>query len=277
MTPNGDGPAAPAWVEQARRLAQQDAPPTRLALLLQDEPIGSVAPGFLDEIGPWPTDCKGLQLSKTQHAGRSAWRLRAANASAALNALALALRHAGRCGPWRGEQVAVHAADGRRLASIERGALRVLGIATQAVHLVGETPGGDRLWLQQRAASKATYPLAWDTLVGGMVADGDDVPGALARETAEEAGLALAQLQGLRPGGVLALAHPCDDGGPGCGWVAERVWWFRATLPQDLQPCNQDGEVHAFECLPGAEVRARLATGAFTPEAALVLAAWHGW
>ena len=55
-----------------------------------------------------------------------------------LNDLALTLRAAGRCGPWRDEQLAVCAVDGRRLATVERGAARVLGLATIAADVTPE-------------------------------------------------------------------------------------------------------------------------------------------
>src|SRR5690606_14362946 len=217
------------------------------------------------------------KLSKTQHAGVPAWQVDGADGTAALNALAQALRAAGRCGPWRGEQLAVRDAHGAVLATVERGAVRVLGIATQAVHLVGLARGGTCMWVQQRSHAKPTHPGAWDTLMGGMVGAADDVPRALARETWEEAGLHLPQLADLRRGGQVDLARPSDEGGPGCGWVAERIAWFQATLPDGLLPANQDGEVERFACLPHGEVQALLAQGAFTPEAPLVLAAFHGW
>ena len=267
----------PAWLAAARAQACQPLPAARLPLLLGDEPIGSVAPGVLDEIALQPAPLAGMKLSKTEREGRPAWRLEGAPGTQALNALAHALRRAARCGPWRGEQVAVRAPDGRVLASVERGALRVLGVATQAVHLVGCTPDGARVWVQQRARTKPTHPLAWDTLVGGMVAAADDVHGALARETWEEAGLRLGELPGLRAGGQVRLARPGDDGGPGCGWMDETIVWFCASVPARLQPANQDGEVQAFECLAHPQVQARLAAGAFTPEAALVLADFYGW
>ncbi len=267
----------PAWLAAARAQAHQPLPAARLPLLLGEEPIGSVAPGLLDEIARQPASLAGTQLSKVECGGRPAWRLYGAPGTAALDALAHALRRAARCGPWRGEQVAVRAPDGRLLASVERGALRVLGVATQAVHLVGGAAGGARLWVQQRAHTKPTHPLAWDTLVGGMVAAGDDLDGALARETWEEAGLRLAQLPGLRAGGQVRLARPCDDGGPGCGWMDETIAWFHAAVPAQLQPANQDGEVQAFACLEHPRVQALLAAGAFTPEAALVLAQFYGW
>ena len=281
--------AAPDWLARARQQACQPWPAQRWPLLLQSRPIGSLDARIADKILSFPTSGNGVQLLKTEHDGQPAWQLTgpsgtpgqaggpAGDGTAWLNALAQLLRRAGCCGPWRDEQVAVCDAQGRRLARVERGALRVLGVATQAVHLVGCTPDGARLWLQQRAANKPTHPGAWDTLMGGLVAAADSVEQALARETWEEAGLRLAQLHDLRPGGQVLLAHPSDEGGPGCGWMAERVWWFRAALAPALQPQNQDGEVQAFACLPHAQVQQRLAAGAFTPEAALVLADFYGW
>jgi hypothetical protein len=69
--------------------------------------------------------------------------------------MAQLLRTQGRCGPWRNEQLDVHGQDGALVATVERGAVRVLGVATQAVHLVGSAPDG-RMWVQQRALNKTT-------------------------------------------------------------------------------------------------------------------------
>ena len=193
----------------------------------------------------------------------------------ALNLLAQALRAQGQCGPWRDEQLAVCNAHGERLGTIERGAVRVLGIATRAVHLVGLAPDG-RMWVQQRARTKPNNPGMWDTLMGGMVSAADSLQTAVARETWEEAGLRMAQLSGLRPGGQVRFALPSDEGG-GAGYMVECIHWYQATVRAGATPDNQDGEVERFDCLAHGEVQARLAQGAFTPEAALVLAAFYGW
>ncbi|WP_367065805.1 NUDIX domain-containing protein [Oryzisolibacter sp. LB2S] len=267
--------AAPAWVAAARDAARRAPAAPRVPLLLGGERVGSVDAQVFDDIGLQRLLDKRWQLLKTEYQGAPAWALAGDDPTAALNALAVALRAAGRCGPWRDEQLAVCAADGRRLATVERGAVRVLGIATRAVHLVGCTPDGS-MWVQQRAQTKANNPGMWDTLMGGMVSAADDLDQALARETWEEAGLRLAELEGLAHGGQVDFALPSDEGG-GCGYMRERIAWFRATLPAGLRPVNQDGEVARFELLHHARVQARLAEGAFTPEAALVLAAFYGW
>lgn len=180
---------------------------------------------------------------------------------------------------WRNEQLGVYDADGLLLGSVERGAVRPLGIATRAVHLVGRTPGGD-IWVQQRALTKANDPGQWDTLMGGMISAQDNLQTALARETQEEAGLDVAALQGVRHRGCVRITRPADDDVPGqppaplgLGYVVEAIDWFEATLPDGMEPVNQDGEVAQFECLTPAQLADRLQQDAFTLEAALILAA----
>ena len=164
---------------------------------------------------------------------------------------------------------------GEPVGTIERGAVRVLGLATQAVHLVGHT-GDGHLWVQQRAFNKPNNPGQWDTLMGGMVSAADTLQQALTRETWEEAGLQVHTLQTVAHGGHLDFARPADEAG-GAGYMVERIDWFHATVPDGMVPVNQDGEVERFELLPPDEVHMRLAQGAFTPEAALVLAGYFGW
>lgn len=266
----------PAWALAARAHAQRPVAAPRLPLWLGAECIGSVQAGFLEEKGVLPLLEKRVQLSLKERSGAPAWVLQADDASAELNQLAGALRAQGACGAWRDEQISVVDAAGRVLASVERGAVRVLGIATQAVHLVGESADGAGLWLQQRALTKPTHPGRWDTLMGGMVAHGETLATALARETWEEAGLQVDRLPGLRGGGAEDIAHPSAEGG-GAGYLREHLTWYVARLPQGLEPVNQDGEVQGFACLAHAEVQRRLAEGRFTPQAALVLAAYYGF
>ena len=107
---------APAWVAAARRQAQCPPVAPRVPLLLGRECVGSVDAAVFDQIGIQRLLDKRWQLSQVEHQGQPAWALPAQEATAALNALAHALRAAGCCGPWRDEQLAVCAPDGRRLA-----------------------------------------------------------------------------------------------------------------------------------------------------------------
>ncbi|HEY0201368.1 MAG TPA: DUF4743 domain-containing protein [Burkholderiaceae bacterium] len=229
--------------------------------------VGSVEEAFIRKIASLCLSGAGLQLSKEEHQPFG-WHL-LGEPTQALNALAQVLREKGLTGPWRNEQLAVHDPQGRRVATVERAAVRPLGIATTAVHLAGRAPDG-RHWVQQRALDKATDPGLWDTLMGGQVSAADTLQDALARETWEEAGLRLAQLKGIAGGGMLPIRRPGHDGG-GAGYVVEDLHWFHATVPEGVVPCNQDGEVAQFQLIDSTTLGHWLAQGRFTLEAALVL------
>ncbi|MET1116810.1 MAG: NUDIX domain-containing protein [Comamonas sp.] len=270
--------ALPAWVARERAIANQPPLLPREALYVADQAVGSVQRGLLPDLGLENLRAMGIDIAPRNAGAALGWELQAEagdGATLALNRLAQVLRADGRCGPWRDEQLAVRHPEGQCLATVERGAVRVLGIATEAVHLVGVAPDG-RLWVQQRAASKAMYPGRWDTLMGGMVSAQDSLDTALARETWEEAGLQLAQLQDLRQGGVFELNQPSDEG-DGCGYIRERIHWYVATVPEGVVPGNQDGEVQGFALLPPAQVQLWAGEQKFTPEAALVWAGYWGW
>ena len=154
--------------------------------------------------------------------------------------------------------------------TVERAAVRPLGISTQAVHLVGQASDG-RFWVQQRAFNKPNDPGQWDTLMGGMISGADTLDSALARETWEEAGLQLSQLKDLARGGRLEIRRPCDDGG-GTGYVIERIDWYHCTVPDGLEPVNQDGEVERFVLMDASDMLERMHKHEFTREAALIQA-----
>ena len=264
------------WLAAARAAARQPPAQARQPLWVAGQAVGSVATGVLNQIDLWRLSDKRYQLLNQEQSDAPVWQLVVAPdaVTPALNLLAQALRAQGQCGPWRDEQLAVCNARGERLGTIERGAVRVLGIATRAVHLVGLAPDG-RMWVQQRSHTKPNNPGMWDTLMGGMVSAADTLPQALERETWEEAGLRLPALHGVEPGGQVDFSRPSREGG-GIGYMVERIDWFRCTVPDGLEPCNQDGEVERFELWSPAQVRERIAAGDFTLEAALVLGACCG-
>ena len=268
-------PAASAaeWLATARAAARQPPTQARQPLWVAGQAVGSVVAGILSQIDLSRLSNKRYQLLNQEQSGVPVWHLDVAPdaVTPALNVLAQALRAQGRCGPWRNEQLAVCNAGGERLGTVERGAVRVLGIATRAVHLVGLAPDG-RMWVQQRARTKPNNPGMWDTLMGGMVSAADTLDQALERETWEEAGLLLPALQGVEWGGQVDFSRPSREGG-GVGYMVERIDWFRCTVPEGMEPCNQDGEVERFELWSTEQVRERIAAGAFTLEAALVLGA----
>ena len=257
----------------------------RVPLLAGSHAIGSVEPDFLHEIMPLLSSNGRELLQKEEQSGDHsglAWRLHG-NPTDSLARLADALRERGLCGAWRNEQLAVYDSTGHRLGSIERAAVRPLGISTQAVHLMGfvSRSGPDsHVWVQQRALDKANDPGRLDTLMGGMIGSQDSLTGALARETWEEAGLQLETLEEVSYGGRVSLRRPtreAEHSMGGAGFMVEHIDWFRCSVPEGLVPQNQDGEVAQFMLMDRTELLARLQRDEFTTEAALVLVAAFGF
>jgi 8-oxo-dGTP pyrophosphatase MutT (NUDIX family) len=261
------------WLAALRASASQLPLRPRVPLLTGSTVLGSVDAVFIEKIASQPSYLLDSLLLKTEHQSALAYCL-TGEPTASLNALAVRMREVGLCGPWRDEQLAVSDPQGQRLGTVERGAVRPLGISTLAVHLVGFAPDG-RVWVQQRALTKANDPGLWDTLMGGMVSAADTLQTALERETWEEAGLRLDQLRDLRHGGHITTQRPASDG-EGSGYVVERIDWFVATVPDGVLPVNQDGEVACFELISEGEVWRRMLSDGFTLEAALILVSAFG-
>lgn len=257
------GSLSAVWLRELQSQAEQAPRQPRQPLWAGAALVGSVEPAFMQAL-----PLADLAQAVVQQG--DGWQLQG-DFTASLRSLAEAMRRAGLAGAWRHELLAVAAPDGVTWAAVERGAVRPLGIRTQAVHLIGQTEDGD-FWVQRRAWDKPNDPGMLDTLMGGMVTANDDVASALARETWEEAGLRLAQLQALTWGGTCLIQRPCADGG-GAGFMHEQLHWYRCVLPQGLVPVNQDGEVASFELLPQEKLLRLLHEQAFTLEASLVLAA----
>ena len=254
-------------------LAVQQPPlAPRCPLWLGGQWLGSVPAHVADALSQALTAETGLKLRKIELEAQVSYALEAdfsCDLDGQLAVVADTLHRLGLSGPWRHECLPVANRDGAAVARVERGAVRVLGLRTQAVHLVGLRPDG-AVWVQQRSLTKPNDPGLWDTLMGGTVAGLETVADTLVRETWEEAGLHLAELADVAHHGHFTATRPVPDGG-GAGYLVEDTHWYSATVPWGLVPVNQDGEVDHFECWPPQRVREAVAQGRFTPEAAWVL------
>jgi len=247
-----------AWIERLE--AAGDALPAvrREPLLVAGRECGSIESALAERLG-----AAGLPVARVPEG----WSL-VADADTALAMLARWLHDNGLAGRWRDEALAVVDAQGERVGAIERAAVRPLGIATQAVHLVGTTPSG-AVWIQQRAFDKAVDPGRWDTLMGGLVSADEAIADTLRRETWEESGLRFEQLRGVAHFGRRTVRRPVPD-----GYMIEHIEMAEAVVPDGLEPANQDGEVARFDLVRTPTLVERLAEGVFTIEASLVLLDW---
>lgn len=254
----------PAWIERLRARADQPPAHPRLPLWAGGVHIGSVEPAFFERLGLPPT----LVRECTQ-GGAAGWEI-LGELTGSLHEVAHAMRAAGAAHAWRDEQLAVTSESGEVLGTVERAAVRPLGITTFAVHLAAFSPDG-RHWVQQRSLAKPNDPGLWDTLMGGMVPACDSLEEALRRETWEEAGVRIADVDSLRYGGRIPTRRPTGD--VRGGYVVEHIDWFTCVLPPQLVPQNQDGEVEQFALLRDEEVAEKLLRDEFTLEAAAVIVA----
>ena len=246
------------------RPAERPRVPLAIAVGRASPPIaiGSIEPALAARLAG-----AGLPLREVG----DAWCIAAASevdVDSGLAVIARWLRAQGHASAWRDELLAVTDSAGIAIGAIERAAVRPLGITTRAAHLIVQDAHG-RVWVQQRAFDKATDPGQWDTTVGGLVAAGESISQTLERETWEEAGLRIGELNALASIGTITVRRPIET-----GYMVEHIDMFAATVPGDVVPANQDGEVERFECLGLAELVARMQADAFTLEAAMILAAW---
>ena len=146
----------------------------------------------------------GLSLRETSET----WRIEspdAASIAVTLQQMAQWLRANDLIGAWRDELLSVDDESGKTVSAIERAAVRPLGIATHAVHLIVFDARSD-VWVQQRAFDKATDPGLWDTTMGGLMSVGESVAQTLQRETWEEAGLRMTDLHDLTERGPMSIS-----------------------------------------------------------------------
>jgi 8-oxo-dGTP pyrophosphatase MutT (NUDIX family) len=268
MTPNTFDPQ---WLKNLQ--AGICLPPLRprLALTLNGQPIGSVESEVMQGLVTQGLDLSHTAFSLTLSADEASWHI-TGDGTQAFAHMAQALHAADVARvrqQWRDEQLGVFNEAGELAATAERGIMRLLGLATRAVHLHAYATDG-RAWVQQRAWNKTTDPGLWDTLMGGMIPATDTLQDALKRETWEEAGIHIERVQHLRLAGHFVVQRPnAVDGG--LGYVVERIDWFEGQLPDGLVPQNQDGEVLQFALLDQAAMVEKLKNGAFTTEAAMIL------
>lgn len=171
---------------------------------------------------------------------------------------------------WRGELVTVaESFYAPPLFDIERAASRYFGLTMYASHLNGlvERDGELRMWIAQRAGSKAIDPGKLDNITAGRIARGYTPRQTLVKEAWEEAGIPGEIAHGAKSSGAVRCKYAVDE-----GMHHEVMFVHDLRLPADFTPKNQDGEVSGFECHSMAEVMRMLESPAqFTVDAALVI------
>jgi len=256
----------------ARLAARLDTAPreSRLPLSIRGADGAAVVTGSIEPALAARVSNAGLPLRESGD-GSGGWRIDAADAdqtNSALAGVAQWLHSNGLSAPWRGELLAVTDESGASFGVIERAAVRPLGIATFAVHLIAHDEQG-QVWVQQRAFDKATDPGQWDTTMGGLASASESLSQTLERETWEEAGLRIDDLRDVQTFGRFTVRRPTPE-----GYMIEHIDMFEAVTPAGLTPVNQDGEVELFERLGRGALIERLHADAFTLEAAMILSTW---
>ena len=225
--------------------------------------VGSVERAHAAALDRWPQwiskDARGLHLVAP-----------ARRRGDALSEINGALRALGLIRAWRDEAFPLlDPRDGRTLATAERASMRFWGSLTRGAHCNGYVADGAgrpaQLWIARRSPHKATDPGLLDNLVGGGVPDGQTPLETVVREGWEEAGLEPAQMRALQHGRVIRIDCDVPE-----GRMVEDLHVFDLEMHEDLQPCNQDGEVAELRRMSVADAAECAASGEMTVDASLV-------
>ena len=137
------------------------------------------------------------------------------------------------------------------LATIDRGAIPLLGILADGVHLNGlvRRADGIHLWVARRAASKRLDPGKLDHIAAGGVGAGFTPQQTLVKEAEEEASLPPSLIGQARQ--VATLTYALDRAE---GLRRDRITVFDLWLPDHVTPTPNDGEVTGFSLWPIRQV-----------------------
>lgn len=175
----------------------------------------------------------------------------------ALQSAMHALSKAGRF-RWRDERFDVRGHDGSGpvLATVDRGALPVLGIVAWGAHLNGLVRRGNgdwHLWVGRRADDRPLDPGKLDNLTAGGVPAGLTPLQTLFKEGQEEASLPEALLRGAAP--VATIGYEVERAE---GLRRDRLACFDLVLPDSFEPIAQDQEIAGFALWPIQDVLDRV-------------------
>ena len=155
------------------------------------------------------------------------------------------------------------------LGQVDRGAIPVLGLAAEGVHLNGlvEREDGLFLWVARRSMSKRLDPGKLDHLVAGGMSAGLDPQTTVIKEAQEEAGIPAELAATARAVSRIEYALERPE-----GLRRDVLHCYDLTLPHDFTPVAEDGEVESFHLIPIQEVVALVRdTDAFKFNVNLVL------
>ena len=198
-------------------------PGERLAFFVGSQPVGYILPRIAEWLG-------GTAVAAADLPGIG-WRLAQAGLS-----------------QWRGEAFDVRAdGHGPALATVDRGALPVLGVEAVGVHLNGLVHRADglHLWVARRAANKRLDPGKLDHIVAGGVPAGLDATATLIKEAEEEAGVPEPLIAQAVHRATICYAMERPE-----GLRRDRLQCYDLTLPEEFAPEPVDGEVAGFELWP---------------------------
>lgn len=155
------------------------------------------------------------------------------------------------------------------LGQVDRGAIPVLGLAAEGVHLNGlvEREDGLFLWVARRSMRKRLDPGKLDHLVAGGMSAGLDPQTTVIKEAQEEAGIPAELAATARAVSRIEYALERPE-----GLRRDVLHCYDLLLPQSFTPIAEDGEVESFHLLPIQEVVALVRdTDAFKFNVNLVL------
>jgi len=215
---------------------------------LAGERIGSVRPGFAQELRRWPeqfrVDARRVDWTGAPDGFQARTRV--------LAEVVQTLVESGLIYPQHGEAYAV--TPGRRDQArclIDRAAAPWFGVRAFGQHLNGfvRTGGGIELWVARRAANRLVYPLHLDNLVAGGLPHAVTLRDNLRKECREEADIEPALADRAEPVGAVTYCRGARD-----GLKPDVMYCYDLELTADFVPRCTDGEVESFTRLPLAAV-----------------------
>ena len=183
---------------------------------------------------------------------------RHADATARTSALAETVERLHRAGivhQIHGEQIALRI-DGRRVATLDRDSLSVLGVENAGCHVNGfvRMPDGLHLWIGRRSPTKRAHPDLLDNFVAGLQPDGLSPADTVIKECGEEAGVPPELAARSVPVGVVSYTMATEPGMGGPGLNRHVLYCYDLELPSDFVPRPVDGEVAEFRLMSAPEV-----------------------